>query len=169
MNATFGFRNSDSSVWNSARPVNNIVGLGNSRRSVVFDPSYMWIKPTKERLNELVSELTPNWNGYGAKPVNFLNAHFAYQILEKVCLESTPPPSIVPGAWGDLQIEWHTKRIDLELHVLAPNKVHATLNLINADGSIEEEYIELENDFTKVTGWVSSLVEGELAPIASAA
>lgn len=169
MNSISGFRNSDSSVWNSCEPVNNIVAFGAMHRIVVFDANYKWIKPTKDRLDELVSKLAPNWDGYGAKPVNFLNAHFAYQILEKVCLETTPPPSIVPGAAGDLQIEWHTNRMDLELHVLAPNKVHATLNMMMADGLLREEFIELENDFTKVTSWVKSLAEDDLAPIASAA
>ena len=45
---------------------------------------------------------------------------FALTVLTQVMLPRTPIPQIVPSPGGGVQIEWHTKGIDLEFHIAAP-------------------------------------------------
>jgi hypothetical protein len=145
----------------------NVVPLGRSGKTVLSERSSIWIEPTKIRLDDLVSKLPDNWDGYGGVAVNFLNAHFAVNMLNSICKTDTPAPSIVPGQRGDLQIEWHTNRFDIELHILGPNKVWAFLDDLQSNQLPQE--IELENDFTIVTNWVKALTEAEVATKSAAA
>lgn len=45
---------------------------------------------------------------------------FALVVLENIVGDQTPAPAIVPSGAGGLQLEWHTKGIDLEIHIEAP-------------------------------------------------
>jgi hypothetical protein len=78
-----------------------------------------------------------------------------------------PAPQIVPGSNGDLQIEWHTETIDIELHICAPYEVQAW-RLTSSTGDDGEE-INLTNDFTVVAGWLAELAEASVATRSSAA
>lgn len=142
----------------------NIVELRNaSARLIVNEPAYGWRDNVKARLNELV-RLPAGWDGYRAHPVSFVNANFALRMLEAICGAHAPSPQVVPGSDGDLQIEWHTLFGDLEIHVLAPNHVHAW----RSRGGVSEE-LQLTTDFTIVAKWVLELSEPTLAAGASAA
>ncbi|MCW5684267.1 MAG: hypothetical protein KIT85_07705 [Pseudolabrys sp.] len=144
----------------------NVISLRNaSARTIVPELSYGWRDDVIQRLNELV-RLPRGWDGYHGGPVAFSNAHFALRMLEAVCGMGSPAPQIVPGADGDLQIEWHTDSAVIELHVLGPNHVHAWRQL--SDGSDPEE-LSLGNDFTTVARWISRLSELPIAAGAAAA
>jgi hypothetical protein len=125
-------------------------------------PQVTWYEPTVKRLTELVTSLEHNWDGYGGSPVEFVNAHFALNILHDVCWPHTEPPSIVPGAHGDLQLEWHTEKFDIEMHILAPYRIQAYRRSF-ANEHTDEEDLELGSDFTVVRGWVREM-EAEIAP-----
>lgn len=45
---------------------------------------------------------------------------FALVVLDKLMRPRTPIPSVVPSSAGGIQLEWHEKDIDLELHISAP-------------------------------------------------
>ena len=135
-----------------------------SARAVVSQLDRPWRAVVIDRLQELTA-LPVGWDGYSAPPVNFANAEFALRMLEAICSSECIPPQIVPGNDGDLQIEWHTSNGSIELHVMAPNSVHAWRSGI---GSLEDE-LALTNDFTVVVGWLRSQLRERRAPSTSAA
>ena len=36
----------------------------------------------------------------------------------------TPPPTVVPRVEGNIQLEWHTEHIDIEIYIDSPDSVH---------------------------------------------
>jgi hypothetical protein len=68
-------------------------------------------------------------------------------LLDIICGADGTAPQIVPGAQGDLQIEWHSRIGDVEVHVVAPTELHAWRFVTggNPDG---EDLDDLSNDFT---------------------
>ncbi|HYT45283.1 MAG TPA: hypothetical protein VEP90_23350 [Methylomirabilota bacterium] len=98
----------------------------NRQKIFITEPNRDWRPAIMERLEKL-TRLETGWDGYLGEPVSFANANFALRMLEGICSKDTPAPQIVPGTRGDLQIEWHTHITDIELHVIAPNNVHAWL------------------------------------------
>lgn len=133
-------------------------------RMTLAESTPLWRTDVMHQLQELV-HLQSGWDGYQGHPVANENAAFALGILQATCRESTPPPQIVPGPAGDLQIEWHTLRGDVELLVCGPNKVRAWYCLApNDDG----EEVELTNNFVDVAEWIKEVTETEFAVPAAA-
>lgn len=146
----------------SAQPSRNISSFTQPRvRLLVSEPERKWRKHVEERLKFLVEDLAPNWDGYGGRRVSLLNALFALRMLEATCGDDAPVPQIVPGHSGDLQIEWHTSLADVELHVQAPNHVHAWRK--KCDERSDEEELQLDIDFLRVSEWIEELSETTLA------
>ena len=123
-------------------------------RLIISEQAYRWRDAVVQQLEELV-RLAPGWDGYSGEPVSLLNANFALRLLEKVCAGNTTVPQIVPGSSGDLQIEWHTPRGDIELHVRAPNDVFAWHS--NAQTGADGEEVALTTDFIAVANWLEDL------------
>jgi hypothetical protein len=140
----------------------NIVDIA-SRKIVTQTSEELWSRVTK-RLDELI-RLGQGWDGYAGLPVSFVNATFALRMLESICDPRSPVPQIVPGSSGDLQVEWHTLRGDVELDVRAPNDVLAWR--AKSDGA--EEELHLTNDFSTVVIWLNELAEPSIAIKAAAA
>ena len=113
-----------------------------------------WSEEVAHHLEELV-RLPVGWDGYYGQPVTFVNAIFAFEVLRVTCIPGSRPPQIVPGSEGDLQIEWHTLNGDLELHVKAPNDVHAWFEKTGAEGIS----IDLNTDYSDVVTWVKTIAE----------
>jgi hypothetical protein len=134
-------------------------------RFVISQPVASWRDAVLSRLNELV-RLPLGWDGYRGEPVSFLYASYALRLLEAVCGDRAPEPQIVPGASGDLQIEWHTPRGDIELHVRAPNDVLAWH--CDADTGPDGEEVALTNNFLIVIGWIERIAEHSSARSAAA-
>ena len=111
-------------------------------------------KRINKRINELL-RLRPGWDGYEGRPVTFENASFAMAVLEACCGKNDPIPQIVPGPSGDLQLEWHLEKGDIELHILAPSILQAWH--VNEQTGDDGEDVLLTNDFTAVAEWLKSL------------
>jgi hypothetical protein len=149
------------------RAPNNVVAMQNfGAGAIVQQPIRVWRSAIVERLDELC-QLPVGWDGYHAGPVTFTNASFALSMLESTCGVDAPAPQIVPGADGDLQVEWHAPRGDIELHVRGPFNVHAWRMRHGANDGGEE--MTLSNDFTAVANWVKELAEPLIAPGTAAA
>lgn len=155
-----------SNVGTSAS-ANKIYFLSQQRQRIFLTESTLtWFEEVKRRLEYLV-RLEQGWDGYKGFPVSFDNAYFALQMLESICGTETPAPQIVPGVAGDLQIEWHTLKGDIELHVKAPNDVDAWISEIdNDDDGVERS---LTTDFTEIAMWVENITEPSFATEAAAA
>jgi hypothetical protein len=123
-------------------------------RLIISEPVRGWTDAVKKQLEELV-RLPTGWDGYAGEAVSLLNAYFALRLLEGVCGSDAPVPQIVPGSSGDLQIEWHTTRGDIELYVRAPNDVLAWHS--NAQTGPDGEELALSTDFIAVARWLEDL------------
>jgi hypothetical protein len=75
-----------------------------------------WVQPTVEALVRIM-RLPPNWDSFGAQPVQSALAGKAVEILSLIMEENSPPPSIVPLSDGGLQMEWHLRGEDVEIVV----------------------------------------------------
>jgi hypothetical protein len=53
--------------------------------------------------------LRDNWDGYGASAVSVDRLNMLTQYLDKIVPETAPVGSIVPGADGSIQAEWHLR------------------------------------------------------------
>ena len=131
-----------------------------SPRLAVIEARHNWRNAVIERLTELV-RLEQGWDGYRGKPVSLENAAFALRMLDAICGPNAAKPQLVPGPSGDLQVEWHTMGGDIELHVLAPNRVDAWRKLVGRDD--DGECLDLTQDFGTVAAWVREMTEPGLA------
>ena len=139
----------------------NIVSISSNRiRNVSDEKGNRWSDEVTVRLQNLI-RLTPGWDGYQGRPVSFVNANFAYQMLNSICGPETRAPQIIPGSAGDLQIEWHTLHGDIELHVRGPNDVHAWRAMTGSDPDGEE--LNLTVNFVVVAQWVKEVTEAPIA------
>lgn len=132
----------------------------------VIEPDYSWRNDAIASLEKLV-RLPIGWDGYRGQPVGLLNANFALRMLDAICGSGAAAPQIVPGAEGDLQIEWHTLKGDVELHVLGPNRVRGWRRLI---APVEkEDELEFDTEFSDVAAWVREITEQPRASEVAAA
>jgi hypothetical protein len=125
----------------------------------VQQPNYAYKNQIIEKLQELV-RLEQGWDGYKAQPVSLDNAMYAVRILETICSNATPLPDIFPGVNGDLQLEWHTEYVQIELHIISPNKILFWAN----DSSMcltDQETLITGSDFTGVSSQLAKLAEGK--------
>jgi hypothetical protein len=125
-------------------------------RFIISEPVASWRDAVLCRLNDLV-RLPFGWDGYNGEPVSFSYASYALRLLEAVCGDRAPEPQIVPGSSGDLQIEWHTPRGEIELHIRGPNDVLAWHR--DSDTGSDGEEVALTNNFLVVIGWIENLTE----------
>lgn len=160
----FAFQNDRPNIFHMHQSRSGATSSGNWTKAIVGWYYSSWMRLLESRLNDLTS-LPQGWNGYRSLPVSFSCAGFAASLLERICTDGLPPPSLVPGADGTLQIEWHRNGYDVEIDVLGPNHVVATRCNIRDDS---EETLLLENDFTPLVEWMTDLVRPEEA-IAQAA
>ncbi len=126
----------------------------------------VWQGAVHDRLEKLV-RLKKGWDGYSGQPISISMAFFTVDVLRQICKVTDSAPSIIPGGSGDLQLEWHTNRGDLEIHIIAANEVVACRAL--ASGEVDEE--PLTNDFNLAAQWVRQILEPSIdsAPGAAAA
>jgi hypothetical protein len=82
-------------------------------------PERKWQIEVQNRLLKYV-KMQKGWDSYGAPPVGWDTGMFALSVLNDVMRTRTPIPQVVPSAAGGVQLEWHQKGIDLELHIAAP-------------------------------------------------
>jgi hypothetical protein len=79
-------------------------------------PLPRWFGPVVERTAELLA-LDPNWDSYGAAPVQPRAVESALDLLLKVMKDDTPRPAVVPANTGGVQLEWHSAILDLEVEI----------------------------------------------------
>lgn len=102
-------------------PLSPVIGWSNPSVVTVRIPANSpgWISSTISRLKKL-SELSENWDSYGAKPVEKNAVLMALNLIGAIYSARVPEPAIVPLASGGIQFEWHTPQKDLEIS-LSPN------------------------------------------------
>jgi len=142
-------------ITNRDRQNDALHAVFTSYRVRVPELNSSWAATIEDRLTELTS-LPVGWDGYSGLPVSFPVAYFVANMLERLCEDTVPAPSLVPGSDGSLQVEWHRNKFDVELDVLDAQNVIATrVNLMTE----EEEVIEIQNDFSEIVPWISALTD----------
>lgn len=71
-----------------------------------------------------LAALEPNWDGYGAPPLNRGVLHAARQFIGRLASHTAVPPLVVPMSSGALQLEWHQGQKILELEIEDPATIH---------------------------------------------
>ncbi len=79
---------------------------------------------------------TPNLNANG-------------KLLQRVMRPRTPIPQVTPSAAGGVQLEWHEKGVDLELHVTAPYQWELWFRDLQ-DPISQPVSLELTDDFSEL-------------------
>jgi hypothetical protein len=54
--------------------------------------------------------------------------------------QNIPKPSIVPTSDGNVQLEWHTRGIDLEVEIKSNNKMYLSFEDGKDNETIEDEF-----------------------------
>jgi hypothetical protein len=93
--------------------------------------------------------LPAGWDSYGAPPLRRDAGHFALEILHGVMRPRTPAPQVVPSSAGGIQLEWHEKGIDLELHITAPYQWDLWFQ-DHQDPNSQPISLELTDDFSEL-------------------
>jgi len=62
-------------------------------------------------------QLPGGWNSYNAKQIRKQNVTAALNLLDRIMRPGTPAPIVVPTVRGGVQLEWHTKGINLEIAI----------------------------------------------------
>ena len=93
--------------------------------------------------------LEARWDSYSAKVIPASTRVAAVTLLREIATQNLPPAHVVPVSDGSIQIEWHTRGIDLELNVVSASRV--TLSFEDARGTFPALEEELRYDLRKLT------------------
>jgi hypothetical protein len=121
---------------------------GEARKAPSTTPEYA---RTIHTLIELL-ELPGGWNSYSAKPIRKENVTFAVDLLARLMHEGTPAPTVVPKVRGGVQLEWHTKGVNLEIAIESPDDVTFFAEDIESNEAPEQEL-----DESTVTQWIERI------------
>jgi hypothetical protein len=116
-------------------------------------PAPGWLESTIQTLNELLS-LPADWDSYGARPIDPTTAIFSLQLLSEVMGPNVPAPLVVPTNRGGVQLEWHTRGIDLEIEIQQSGRISVCYEDHRSGNEWEEE---LTSDLTRLSGALSEL------------
>ena len=96
-----------------------------------------WLKETEEILRGFAT-LPEGWDSYGANSIERHAIDSAIELLRRIVQHDTPQPAVVPTNRGGIQIEWHTRGVDLETEITP----HGDLRLLyeNPQENAEEEF-----------------------------
>lgn len=93
--------------------------------------------PLFEAADRLV-RLPEGWDSYGAPRINLFYVQRAVELVSAWMRRNLPIPSLVPTTAGGVQLEWHTRGIDLEIKVESAS----TLGVFFEDHLTGETYEE---------------------------
>jgi hypothetical protein len=84
-----------------------------------------WVQTTLQTLGQLLT-LPRNWDSYGSRPVDPASVWATWRLLLAMMRDDSPVPTVVPTSRGGVQIEWHTRGIDLEIEVATAQRLHVS-------------------------------------------
>ena len=85
-----------------------------------------WLTDVIQGMNR-VAALNPNWDSYGARPVNQRTLEYAFEVIMKFQGENPTlrVPQIGATVTGGVEFEWHGGGRDLEIQIEAPYRISA--------------------------------------------
>src|ERR1700687_5677311 len=118
----------------------------NFNHALNAEPERKWQIEVQERLFRY-ARMPKGWDSYNAPPVTWDASMFALYVLNDVMRPRTPLPQVVPTSVGGIQLEWHEKGVDLELHVTAPYQCELWFQ-DRTDAGTPPVSLELTDDFS---------------------
>lgn len=115
----------------------------------------VWLIPVVKMVGDLLN-LPENWDSYGAHPINPMAAAFALQLLSETMRADTPVPVVVPTSSGGVQLEWHTRGIDLEVEIRSSSRLYVSYE--DHRHGVEWEG-ELTSDLTRLGDFLSEFAQ----------
>jgi antitoxin (DNA-binding transcriptional repressor) of toxin-antitoxin stability system len=112
-----------------------------------------WLLPTIRTLAELL-DLPEGWSSYPARRIDPAAVIWALELLGKVMQTETPAPIVVPTARGELELEWHLRGIDLEVHPVSPGRLYFYFE-DQRSGRVDEQ--ELDADLSPLVEALAEL------------
>ena len=97
-------------------------------------------------------ELPPGWNSYNARVIGRENVNVALSLLSRTMRADTPVPNVIPMVRGGVQLEWHTRGINLELSIYSPEEIR-----FQAEDVRGGETVEGELDLGLLDRWIDRL------------
>jgi hypothetical protein len=91
----------------------------NFARAFEAEPERKWQSEVQQRLLTY-AKLPHGWDTYNAPAIGWDAGLFALSVLNDFMRPRTPVPQVVPSTAGGVQLEWHQKGVDLELHITGP-------------------------------------------------
>lgn len=91
-----------------------------------------WWDKFLEKLRKL-AELPQGWDSYGSDPISPSCIQKVIETLPKFVVEETPMPSAVPCSDGAVQIEWHTRGMEVEIEFTADGRIVAFVKNLKTD------------------------------------
>ena len=112
-----------------------------------------WFLPSVKALVDLLN-LPPGWNSHSAKRIAPQNATAALVLLGSLLDFDTPPPTVVPRVQGNIQLEWHSDQIDIEIYIDSPHSVR-----FFAEDATNEHFAEgpLAGHEEEIRAWLERL------------
>jgi len=98
-----------------------------------------WFEGVERKLMSFVN-LEANWNSYGARPVHESVARAASDLLRQLVRPSATEPAVVPTSGGGVQIEWHTRSLDLEIELASVGRLSAAFEDRASGEEWEQEF-----------------------------
>jgi len=96
-----------------------------------------WYEPTMQAALKL-TQLPEGWDRAKAPRIEPTMVVAAMSLLTSVMRDNTPVPSVVPTTRGGIQLEWHTRGIDLEVEFLSTVRVQGLFEDQRTGDSWEE-------------------------------
>lgn len=90
-------------------------GSADAPRIRVFGSQPPVVQALVADLNDMLA-LSTDWDTYGGRSLSITAARAAVSWLLDACQDRLPAPTVVPGSDGSIQLEWHTRGVDLEVH-----------------------------------------------------
>lgn len=112
-----------------------------------------WLFPSLQAMRDLL-DLPEDWDSYGARTVNIGAVTSAIQLLTSIMRPETPAPAVVPTNLGGVQLEWHTRGIDLEIEIRPQARAHVCYQ--DHLRAVERE-VEIASDLSLLNDCIAEL------------
>lgn len=117
---------------------------------ISFDPAPpRWFLPLLDKICAL-GNLPPNWDSYGAKPIDREAAIAAVEIILRAMESGDPHPAIVPTNRGGILLEWHEGGVDLEVDIRSPHSLHLSFDDGTSEHTIEDAGMDAIGEMLRV-------------------
>lgn len=114
-----------------------------------------WLELTASTLTDFLW-LEPNWDSYGALPIDPQQAMAALELLRRIMRNDTPSPQLVPTNRGGIQVEWHRSAIDIEIETLGHGRFLVSYE--DANRAEEDEWEQDQGfDWTRISDVLARL------------